>query len=350
MTSNTVEDFQSNCRVGVLGAGNFGTCLAQHLATKGHQVTIWGRDSKVIADINQTRFNTKHLPDYKLHNAIRATNNINDQGITKCDALVVAIPTQSLRSALTPLASKIPKTALVICAAKGIENGSGMFPRMVINETLNQGDLENDVVLSGPSFAVEIVKSLPTCVSVASTSSHSSLLAQALFHAPHFRSYTSQDPIGLEVSGAMKNVIALAAGACDGLGFENNARAALITRGLAEITRIGLALGANPITFNGLGGVGDLFLTCTSLKSRNYKFGYDLGKGKSVAETSQGMLSVAEGVATTKAAFQKTKELGVDAPITNEVYQVLYEGKSVRAAVIALVEREPKPEWTAPDL
>jgi glycerol-3-phosphate dehydrogenase (NAD(P)+) len=202
------------------------------------------------------------------------------------------------------------------------------------------------VFLSGPSFAVEIMAGHPTCVSVASHDPDCALAAQKMCHTPLFRCYTSSDPVGLEIAGALKNVIAIASGAAAGLGYQENSRAAFLTRGLAEMTRIGLALKANPITFNGLGGVGDLFLTCTSKKSRNFTVGYRLGNGEQLDTIVESVGSVAEGVTTAKAAFELVDRLGVDAPIIREVFAVLYQGKDIQDAIRDLLNRDPKPEVT----
>jgi glycerol-3-phosphate dehydrogenase len=232
---------------------------------------------------------------------------------------------------------------LLVCAAKGIEVGRLHLPRDIIADVLGKEVAHNAVFLSGPSFATEIAARQPTAVAVASKDPKRAAWAQELFHAAHFRVYTSDDPIGLEVAGALKNVVAIASGASVGIGFQMNSRAAVITRGLAEITRVGVALGANPLTFNGLGGVGDLFLTCTSEKSRNFSVGYHLGKGESL-EAAIKAVGVAEGVSTAKAAYDLCNKLGVEAPIITEVYRVLYEGKPITQAVMDLLTREAKPE------
>jgi glycerol-3-phosphate dehydrogenase (NAD(P)+) len=203
---------------------------------------------------------------------------------------------------------------------------------------------DNLVALSGPSFAIEVAKRLPTAVTMASLNKDRAVWGQRVFHSPYFRVFTSSDPKSLEVAGALKNIIAIAAGACDGFGYQANSRAALITRGLAEMTRAGVAYGANPLTFNGLSGVGDLFLTCTSQKSRNYRVGYRLGQGEKLENIVQSLGSVAEGVATTKAAYQLSLDMNVDMPITKEVYRVLYEAKPIKEAVLALLNRDAKDE------
>lgn len=328
----------------VLGAGNFGTCLAQHLADRGYDVTIWSRSRDVVEAINQSRTNPKYLSSFNLSPRLRATTKIDENLLKKTSVVVQAVPTQGMRLALEKIKANWRESLLLVCAAKGIEEGSHKLPGEIISEVLGERAAEKATFLSGPSFAEEIMNRLPTAVVVASHSSQHAAWAQSLFHAAHFRVYTSDDPIGLEIAGALKNVVAIAAGAAVGIGFQANSRAALITRGLAEITRIGVKLGANPLTFKGLSGVGDLFLTCTSEKSRNFTVGYRLGKGESLKDVLATVGSVAEGVSTTRAAHELTQELGVDAPITDEVYKVLYESKPIAQAVMDLLTREAKPE------
>jgi glycerol-3-phosphate dehydrogenase (NAD(P)+) len=254
-------------------------------------------------------------------------------------------PTQTMREVLLGIKKFWRPELLLICAAKGIEIGSLKLPTDIISEILGPDVAAKSAFLSGPSFASEIAAHQPTAVAVASRDANRAAWAQELFHAAHFRVYTSDDPIGLEVAGALKNIVAIAAGASVGIGFQMNSRAALITRGLAEITRIGVALGANPLTFKGLGGVGDLFLTCTSEKSRNFSVGFRLGKGEQLENVLK-EVGVAEGVTTAKAAYDLVNKLGVDAPIMTEVYRVLYEGKPIAQAVMDLLTREAKPEIT----
>ncbi len=331
-------------RIVVLGTGNFGTCLAQHLAEQGHSVTMWTRSAEVARSINTAQKNPKYLSMITLSNRISATEKVTADLLKDSDALLIAVPTQTVRQVLTDLKPLLPPSLLIICAAKGIEIGSQLLPVQIIKDTLGAKASNNAVFLSGPSFAAEIIMHEPTAVVVGSYDENRRLLAQEMFHAPHFRTYTSDDPIGLEVAGALKNVIAIASGACSGLGFQGNSRAALLTRGLAEITRIGIALGANQVTFTGLGGVGDLFLTCSSEKSRNFTVGYRLGRGEPLDKVLATVGSVAEGVATAKAAHSLVKQLGVAAPITEQVYQVLYEAKPIVQAVKDLLTRERKSE------
>ncbi len=329
----------------VLGTGNFGTALAQHLAVQGNEVILWGRQPEVVKLINRDHRNPQYLSSFELSANITATLDPPMDLWATIYAIVIAVPCQNMREAICAIPKSLNRSCLMICAVKGIENHTQALPSQIIQQYFSGNPI---VVLSGPSFAVEVIQNQPTCVSLASSSVEAALAAQELFHAPTFRSYTSNDPMGLEVAGALKNVIAIAAGACEGLGYENNARAALLTRGLAEITRVGVAFGANPLTFTGLGGVGDLFLTCTSLKSRNFQVGYQLGKGAKLKTIQHDMTSVAEGVLTAPAAKAVAAKLGIEAPIINEVYAVLYEQKPIADAVQTLLNREAKPELTLP--
>ncbi len=330
----------------VLGAGNFGTCLAQHLAEKGSNVTIWCRSAAVAEAINSSRRNPKYLSTINLSPRLSATSKIDDELIRSVSVVVQVVPTQASRAVLEMLQPYWRPDMLLVCAAKGIETGTLLLPGAIIGQILGVHAADEAAFLSGPSFASEIAARQPTAVTVASKTLQRAQWAQQLFHADHFRVYTSDDPIGLQVAGALKNVVAIAAGASQGIGFEANSRAALITRGLAEITRVGVAIGANPLTFKGLGGVGDLFLTCTSEKSRNFTVGYRLGRGVPLNQVLAEIGGVAEGVSTTEAAFELAEKLGVDAPITSEVYKVLYRSKPIAQAVIDLLSREAKPEFT----
>ena len=328
----------------VLGAGNFGTCLAQHLAEQGYMVTVWTRSTITAKAINTSRKNPKYLGSLNLSSRLRATNKIDKELLNKSAAVLYAAPAQALREVLSQLQQNWRDDLLLISAAKGIEQGTGLLPEAVIGEVLGPKVKRQAVFLSGPSFAVEVAEKQPTGVTVASFDARCCCQAQRLFHAPHFRVYTSDDPIGVEMAGALKNVIAIASGVSMGLGFQMNSRAALITRGLAEMTRIGVAVGANPLTFKGLSGVGDLFLTCTSEKSRNYRVGFRLGQGVPLKTVLGEVGSVAEGVATSKAVFDLTRRLGIEAPIMSEVYKVLYEAKAVKEAAQDLMTRSARAE------
>lgn len=337
-----------NLKTLILGAGNFGTCLAQYLANLHPQteIILWDIDHEVVEGISQNHKNPKYLSEIDLHPSIRATNDLNSLNFAEIGAIVLVIPTQFLRSCLLEqLKEKINKTHLLICASKGVEISSLKLPLEIIEDVLGKDISKQTTIISGPSFAIEVAQKIPTAVACAGTNPNAVLATQKLFHSPVFRVYSSEDPTGLEIAGALKNVIAIASGACMGLGFQNNSRAALITRGLAEITRFGVALGAKALTFSGLGGVGDLFLTCSSEKSRNFRVGFKLGEGKSLETTLTEIGSTAEGVATAKAAYLLSQKLKIKAPITREVYLVLYENKSIRAAVQDLITREAKPEF-----
>lgn len=327
----------------VLGSGNFGTCLAQHLAEKGYRPTIWSRSPEITDAINSTRKNPKYLSTINLSPRLSATSNIDEATLKSTSVVVHVTPLQTMREVLIRLKPYWRPDLLLVCAAKGIEVGTLLLPRDIIREVLGAEAADRAVFLSGPSFATEIAARQPTAVSVASLDAKRAAWAQELFHAAHFRVYTSNDPIGLEVAGALKNVVAIASGASVGIGFQMNSRAAVITRGLAEITRVGVAMGANPLTFKGLGGVGDLFLTCTSEKSRNFSVGYRLGKGETL-ESVLKAVGVAEGVYTAKAAYELCNKIGVEAPIITEVYRVLYEGKAITQAVMDLLTREARHE------
>lgn len=339
---------QSLHKIVVLGGGNFGTCLAQHLAHKGHEVVIWSIEEDVVSGINKNHKNPKYLKTIELSQNISATSDLNNIAYDGFSVIVNAVPTQFMRSVLSQLKGKITHDHLMVCASKGIEIGTHALPGQIISESLSPEISKNAVFLSGPSFAIEVAQRLPTAVSAASEVLSRAEDAQNVFHDSFFRVYTSEDPTGLEVSGALKNVVAIAAGAAKGLGMQANSSAALLTRGLAEITRIGVKLGANPLTFKGLAGVGDLFLTCTSEKSRNFTVGFRLGKGEKLKDIVENLGSVAEGVTTTKAAFQLANDLGVDSPITKQVYLVLYEDKPIQQAVMDLINRDPKAEIELP--
>jgi glycerol-3-phosphate dehydrogenase len=332
-------------KVLVLGAGNFGTCLANHLACEGHDVLLSSRSSEIIESINNLHKNPKYLSTITLSPTLRAINTIGVDNFEHLDALVVAVPMQAMRSVLSPLANFLRPETLLVCAVKGIEVDTGFLPIQVYGEIFGTEIASNTVVLSGPSFAIEVAQKLPTAVVAASRDEQRAKRVQDLFHAPHFRVYTGNDPLGLEVASALKNVIAIAAGACVGLGLQMNSLAAIMTRGLSEITHLGVRMGANPITFQGLGGVGDLFLTCSSDKSRNYSLGFKLGQGATVKEALASLGSVSEGYTTAKAAHKLSKGYDVETPIIDQVYRVLYESVPIAEALSELVNRDAKAEF-----
>lgn len=328
----------------VLGAGSFGTCLAQHLAELGRKVTIWSHLPEIASGINSQRKNPRYLSTITLSDRITATTILTQELFDSHPMVVQVTPSQTMREVFLKIKPFWNENQILVCAAKGIEIGTLKLPSEVIEETLGPLVAESAVILSGPSFASEVVIHQPTAVTAASFTDQSAEFAQKVFHSPYFRVYTSRDPIGLEVAGALKNVIAIATGACRGLGFMDNARAALITRGLAEMTRLGVALGANPMTFKGLGGVGDLFMTCTSEKSRNYTVGLRLGQGHVLARVLD-EVGVAEGVYTAKAAYELARKVQVEIPIIEQVYRVLYENLKIDEAVKNLTQRDAKWEY-----
>ena len=326
----------------VLGAGNFGTSLSAHLGRLGHEVLLWDRSREAVQAIATTGYNSRYLSDLKLPHTVQATHQLED--VRRAELLLLAVPSHALREVLTQLRPSLSSQQLIVSTAKGLELESGLFPRQIVGDVLGETYANTMVVLSGPSFAREVADGHPTCVSAAGLDGANLLRVQEIFHSPHFRVYTSNDPIGLEVAGAFKNVIAIAVGACDGLGYGSNSQAALTTRGLAEMVRFGHALGADPLTFNGLGGVGDLFLTCSSPQSRNYSLGYHIGTGLSFAGAQQQIKSVAEGILTSKALHFLAEKLDVPTPIVDEVYAVIYADKPIKEAVNALISRAARPE------
>ncbi len=330
--------------VTIIGAGSFGTSLAIHLARLNYKVDIWAREAVVADSINKQHRNSHFLEQIQLPELISSFSNLTDHPeLFSRDMIVLAVPTQFLREVLRKAKGLIPSDALLVSVVKGIETTTECFPSQIIEQELNF-PRSSLVVLSGPSFAIEIAQQQPTGIAAASKTSANAMKVQELFHSPSFRVYTNDDPIGLEVAGALKNVISVAAGACAGLGYQNNSLATVITRGLSEIVRVGVALGAAPLTFNGLGGVGDLLLTCTSSKSRNYTVGYRLGKGEKLEDILSSLNAVAEGVATAFAAYKLCKRLHVRAPIISAVYQVLYEKKALKEAVHELTHGDAHSE------
>jgi glycerol-3-phosphate dehydrogenase (NAD(P)+) len=298
----------------------------------------------VAQAIRSTRRNPKYLASFALGDRITAYDSFAAMPFSSTDFIIMATPTQFMRDTLLKLAPYVTDRHRIILANKGIEISSLKLPLQILTDVLGEEAENRTTILSGPSFAVEIMEGHPTAVAVGAFKRETALDVQELMHSAQFRVYTADDPMGLEVAGALKNVIAIAAGACAGLGLQQNSRAALLTRGLAEMTRFGVAMGANPLTFNGLGGVGDLFLTCTSEKSRNFTVGYRLGKGESIKDIVRTVGSIAEGVATAKAAYALAKNMNIDSPITTQVYEVLYEEKPVPQALNDLLMREAKAE------
>ncbi len=327
-------------RVAVIGAGSWGTTLANLLARRGHEVGIWAREPKVVESINRGHLNELYLPNRPLHASIVAHREIPG-AVRGAELIVSAAPSHAVRAASATVAQALTGRPIVVSVSKGIEEDSLALMSTVLEETLP--DLRI-VVLSGPSFAEEVYEGQPTAVVAASTDPSAAEVVQQAFSTGTFRAYTSGDVIGVQLGGALKNVIALAAGILEGMGLGHNPRAALITRGLAETTRLGEALGAEATTFAGLAGMGDLILTATGQLSRNRSLGVELGKGRSLAEVLAERRTVAEGVHTARAAVELGRRAGIELPIASEVSQILFEGKSPRRAIADLMDRELKAE------
>ena len=330
-------------KVGVIGAGSWGTALSNLLAGEGVDVHLWVREDSVYRQIKNERVNTVFLPDVKLDPRLKPVK-LFEEALFEKELVLMVVPSHVFRDVLKNLKPYLREGMSFITATKGIENDSLMIMSQVAEDTLPKAYLKNFASLDGPSFAKEVSRKFPTAVTIACSDPDHAERLQQLFNMDYFRVYASQDVIGVQLGGALKNVIAIAAGAADGLEFGHNARAALITRGLAEITRLGVAMGANPLTFAGLAGMGDLVLTCTGDLSRNRTVGFKIGKGMNIEEITARMNMVAEGIKTTRSTYALSRKLGVDMPITTQVYQVLYEGKNPKEAVKELMSRELKAE------
>lgn len=330
-------------RIGVIGGGSWGTTIAILLSEKGCDVSLWVYEKDLAERMIRKRVNDLYLPDFMIPDNLFITSSLKD-ALKGKDIIVTAIPSHVLRKVLTDLAPFLLENNIIVSCTKGIENDTLMTPSGIIKDILPKGLHTRLTFLSGPSFAIEVARKLPTAVSVASYDRDIGLRVQSAFNTPYFRVYTNPDVIGVELGGALKNVIAIASGVSDGLGYGYNARAALITRGLREISRLGVAMGANPLTFSGLSGLGDLVLTCTGELSRNRTVGYKLGLGMKLKEILSEMRMVAEGIRTTKSAFELSRKYGVEMPITEQVYKLLYEEKDPKAVVKDLMGRALKDE------
>ncbi len=326
--------------ISVIGAGSWGTTLANLLAEKDYDVTLWAFEKNIVQEISQSCMNSTYLPGITLSQNIKVTNNLKD-AIKKARYILNVVPTQFTRSVFKGVAGSIPTDAVIINASKGIEQGTLLTVSSILKEITERPV----AVLSGPSFAKEVIKKHPTAVTLATDNPNIGIHLQKIFNTSYFRVYTHSDIIGVELGGALKNVIAIASGISDGLGLGYNARAALITRGLAEIIRLGKAMGADPRTFSGLSGLGDLVLTCTGSLSRNYTVGINLGKGMTLRDILSSTKSVAEGVATALSAFELSRKYNAEMPIVDQVYQVIYKDKSPAEAVRLLMNRALKSEF-----
>ncbi len=330
-------------KIAVVGAGSWGTALAYLLADKGHHVELWVYERQVKEQIEKYRENKVFLPGVVLPENLTPVNDIGVAVAGKPVVLIV-VPSHVMRDVSSGMAPHISPGCIVVSASKGIENRTHLTMSGVLRETLPTVDQDRLAVLSGPSFAKEVAVKSPTAVTVASRSLDCAKKIQHVFATDYFRVYTNEDMVGVELGGSVKNVIAIAAGIIDGLGLGLNTRAALITRGLTEIRRLGLKLGANPRTFTGLAGVGDLVLTCTGTLSRNHTVGKQLGRGHTLNEILDQMQMVAEGVKTAKSVYNLSRKLAVEMPICHAVYKILYEDLKPAQALFQLMTRNLKSE------
>ncbi|MCB9777152.1 MAG: NAD(P)-dependent glycerol-3-phosphate dehydrogenase [Alphaproteobacteria bacterium] len=330
-------------RCAVLGAGSWGTALALQLARTNDQVRLWDHRPDRAAEWDEARENRRYLPEVRFPDHLRVTGDLA-HALDGVEVLLEVVPSQTVRAVMTDAAPMLPQGAAVCCASKGIETGSLMTMNEVLEEVLPERYHPSLTFLAGPSFAKEVARGLPTAVVVAGHhKAPADLVSQAL-HGGAMRAYYTTDVIGAELGGALKNIIAIACGVADGMGAGLNARAALITRGLAEITRLAVARGANPLTLSGLAGMGDLVLTCTGDLSRNRRVGLGLGQGKTLETILEELGQVAEGVVTAKSGRALALREGIEMPISEEIYQMLYQDKPVAAALMALMGRTRKAE------
>lgn len=330
-------------RVCVLGGGSWGTALGLHSARIGHRTTIWEYDSELAAAHQAARENSRYLPGISFPETLMMTGSL-EEALAGAEIVLAVVPSQTMRSTMQNAAEFLPKGATLCIASKGVEQNSLMTMDEVLCDVLDPVHHSQIAVLSGPSFALELAQEKATAVVVASKSEALAEQTAEAFHAGNFRVYHSTDMVGVEMGGAIKNVMAIACGICDGAGLGTNCRAALITRGLAEITRLAVARGANPLTLAGLAGMGDLVLTCTGDLSRNRRVGLGLGQGKSLTTILDELGQVAEGVMTARSAYNLGIRTEVDMPITREVYAMLYEAKPVPVALSDLLGRQRKAE------
>jgi glycerol-3-phosphate dehydrogenase (NAD(P)+) len=330
-------------KVTVLVAGSWGTAIASVLAENKLDVIVWSRNEEQVAEINRDNRNHRFLGDMELSPCIRATTSM-EEALYLAEAAIVVAPSAAMREVASQMRPFLSRHTLLIHATKGFEADSLKRMSTVLADELPGYDAASIVVLSGPSHAEEVIRQCPTTVVVASENIAAAVAAQDLLINTYFRVYTNPDVIGVEVCGALKNIIALGAGLADGLEFGDNAKAALLTRGLAEISRLGAAMGGNPLTFAGLAGIGDLVVTCTSKHSRNWRAGYMLAQGKSLSSVLKELGMVVEGVKTTQAAYRLSRQYEVSMPIADELYEVLFNGKEPKAAVEDLMGRRRKDE------
>ncbi|MCH1961046.1 NAD(P)H-dependent glycerol-3-phosphate dehydrogenase [Romboutsia hominis] len=322
-------------KVCILGAGSWGSALGLVLAKKGYEVSIWTLSQEQADKINKTKENIDYLPGVLFPNNITLITSL-EEAVLDSKIIVLAVPSQAIRSVSSSLKPFVKDEQIVVDVAKGLERGTGLRLSEVVAEELPNNPY---VTLSGPSHAEEVARDIPTTVVVASENLEVAQIVQDMFMTPKFRVYTNPDIVGVELGGALKNIIAFGAGICDGLGYGDNAKAALMTRGIREIGRLGVKMGANLSTFSGLSGIGDLIVTCTSMHSRNRRAGILIGQGKSLEETLAEVKMVVEGITATEVAYDVSKKLGIDMPITSAIYSVLHEGANPNEVVADLMMR-----------
>ncbi len=319
----------------VIGAGSWGTALSISLSKKGHEVRLWMRDLEQLEQMKISRENIRYLSGVILPENIKLYGDLRE-AVQGAELLLLAVASQAVRQVIHSIKDTISADQVIVNVAKGLENESHLTISQVIKEELPKNPF---AVLSGPSHAEEVCRDMPTTLVVGSTTKNIAEFVQDVFITPKLRIYTNPDVIGIELGGALKNVIALGAGICDGLGFGDNAKAALMTRGIREIARLGAVMGADLNTFSGLTGIGDLIVTCTSMHSRNRRCGIQIGQGKKAQEAIESIGMVVEGVVTTKVAYELSEQFQVAMPITTEIYKILYQGSDAREAVINLMLR-----------
>ena len=327
----------------MLGAGSWGTALAIVLARSGHEVVLWARRKDAAGYMRRLRHNPTYLPGAVLPDTVHVTSTI-EEAIRGCGTWVFAIPSQAVRDCALRVRDHVREDLVCVSLAKGIENGTLLTTTRVLRDVLEAVPVERLGILSGPGHAEEVVEEKPTAVVAAAYCNDTAREIQATFASPRFRVYRSGDVLGVEIAGSVKNVMAIAAGIGDGMGYGDNTKAAIVTRGLAEIRRLGLAMGAEGETFSGLAGIGDLVVTCTSRHSRNRHVGEQIGKGQSAGEIERAMSMVAEGVRTARSAYELAERYGVEMPITEAVFRILFEGMKPHRAAEALMARVLKPE------
>ncbi|MGX6961337.1 NAD(P)H-dependent glycerol-3-phosphate dehydrogenase [Vagococcus xieshaowenii] len=330
-------------KVAVLGTGSWGLALAQTLVENGHEVILWGRDVSQVTELNEYHTNKAYLPEIVFPDTLKATTSMGD-AVKDADAVLFVVPTKAIRDVARQFVEVVHTQPVIIHASKGFEQETHLRISEILAEEIPETKRKDIVVLSGPSHAEEVAVHDLTTITAASKNEDYAEYVQELFSNGYFRVYTNDDVIGVETGAALKNIIALGAGAIHGLGLGDNAKAAIMTRGLAEITRLGVAMGADPLTFIGLSGFGDLIVTCTSIHSRNWRTGDMLGKGKSLDEILSSMGMIVEGVSTTKSAYELAQQLEVEMPITEAIYQVLYENKDVNYVIKEMMLRDSKSE------